>query len=347
MAVGETPQARRFEKPFSALESMFASNDPVEVVEALAKAGRGPLFQVEGLARLYQAQHPPKLGVLREQSKWLEDRVGKLVDLGLHIQFAKDVGAPLQTIEVLERERREFRDKLARKLEKKGWVGDESSIIASWRQTLQSLSWAENDREFVLDRLIELTDELRKEKWDIRELQTGLHDFRRRVRWLLIYVQALGNFVSFDGRPLPAYAEILQDPVAEGKFGQLPEGKRVKFPVLIPREVYLELTKAVDRLGMAKDMGEAKYEWLKHALYKSGAADSKKSAEKMASQMIKEHKDYVPIFKTAESVYEHVREEDKRIKDKEAQGLLLALKYRLQEQIDWTIADCRRAMRSL
>ena len=57
----------------------------------------------------------------------------------------------------------------------------------------------------------------------------------------------------------------------------------MSFPVLFPREIYLELTQAVDRLGVAKDMGEAKYEWLKKALFKSGATDSKKSAGKLAA----------------------------------------------------------------
>lgn len=348
-AGAEPAQVLRFEKPLEDLRSLFKSDDPKKVVDALVKSGRGRLFALEGLARLYRGQHPEPIGELKKEAKWLEDRVGRLVDLGEHVEYAKKVGAKRATIKYLEEERDKYREILAGKLEKKGWVGGEQSLVDRWTNQVRETKWEtkEDDRQYVLQQLIDLTQELRKEEWDIRDLQNGLHDFRRRVRWMTIYLMALDGMAQFDGRPLENLTKILKDPVTKSPYANLAKNRREKFPILIPREVFLELIKAIERLGFAKDTGEATFEWLPEALLNSKMAKTETEAKELAATMVKKHPHFLPIFETGENTIAYLRAEDGDAEKKEARGILAALKHRLKKQIDWTQADCAKAMKGL
>jgi hypothetical protein len=347
-ALGEPSQAERFEPALTTLRSILESGDAAVIADDLAKRGRGPLFQIEGLSRLYQSRYEKTMGPLREQSKALEDRVGKLIDLNEHIEFAKKVGAPDAVVAYMSGKRDQYRAGLIEYLTAEGWAGG-GKKLEGWEKAVRKTDWdgPKKDREYVVGELFDLTQEIRKKPFNLRELQTGLHEFRRRTRWLLIYSQALGALVDFDGRPLEKFGAVLQDPVAETPYGKLPIGPKEKFPILLPREVYLELTKAVEELGYAKDTGEAQYEWLPEALLHSGAVKTDAEAAKLAEKLVKKHPRYTPVYETGEEIFERLRANDHRFADKEDRGLLVALKERLKEQIDWSKADCRRAMKGI
>ncbi len=346
-AFAEPAQVRRFEAPLERLRTLFASNDPTTVVDELVKGGRGPLFAVEGLARLYEGQHPKAMGNLREEAKWLEDRIGKLVDHGEHIKYTTQVGVQPATLAHLIKVQADYREALSKELKEKGWAG--TSFIDSWSEQVKAPKWEskKDDRQYVLEQLLDLNQELRKEKWDIRDLQNGLHDFRRRTRWMTIYLTALGGLIEFDGRPLERFAGILEDPITKSPYGVLGKGERDKFPILVPREIFLELAKAIEELGFAKDTGEASFEWLPEALVASGESKDHKAALKKAATLVKKHPTYRPVFETGENILAHLRANDPKAEDKTSSGILSALKHVLEEQFDWKLADCRRALSQL
>lgn len=347
-ANAEEGPVQRFETAFEKLRTLFESDKADVVADELVKHGRGPLFAVEGLARLY-VEGFPEMAELRLQSKALEDRVGRLVDWGEHIELAKQVGVPEKAIAYLERRRQQAREEFIRYLKEEKFVGGKKPLIQRWEKMVSKAEWdgPKKDRAYVLRKLIELTQELRKENWDMSSLQDGLHDFRRRVRWLTIYAQALNGLVVFDPRSLVKFQDILSDPITKSPYANLPNGSHPDCPILFPREVFLALTRAVDLLGRAKDMGEAMHEWLPEALLQSGAEPTTERARARAEELVRKHPKYVPVIETGKAVMAELRMNDHRFSNKEDRGFLAAAKKRLTDQIDWSRADCREALGAL
>lgn len=358
-ASAEPPQPARFEKSFAVLREIFKKPTRDKIIDALVASARGPLFSIEGLARIYESKYPETMTSLRKQSKAFEDRLGRHIDMVEHIKYARDIGADAATIRYLQKLVREDRkespdypeideDKmtLVDFLLYNDWIEAEEPRLAKWEKKVAQTDWdgPRKDRAYILDRLIEVTQELRKEEWNMGEIQDGMHDFRRRVRWLSIYVQSLRDLLVLDYPDLPKFDGILTEPIASSKYATLPAEEKLAFPILLPHALYLELTKAIEELGYAKDTAEAMYEWLPEALLQSGEASTLAAARRKAAELVKKHPNYRHPRQTADKIYAYLRRNDHRFADKLDRGVLVALRERLKQQTDWSKKDCRREL---
>ncbi len=346
LALGDPPQPARFEKSFAVLRAIFAETDPRKIIDQLIAKGRGPLFSIEGLARIYEDQYPETMTSLRDQSKEFEDRLGTLVDLGEHVAYAKEIGASDRVMRLLRKKVTEDREAFLIWLQENKWVDTDDFRLEKWERKVAATDWdgPKKDRRYVLEQLIASTKQLRHNDWDLSELQDGVHDFRRRLRWLSIYSQSLADLMVMDDRTLNRWDAILTEPIASSQYADLPSADKLKFPILLPRALHLELTQAIYGLGNAKNAGEAQYEWLAAALFETGEASTFYRAKAAAGILAQKHSTYAEVKTTARRIYKHLRGNDGRYGDKLDRGVLVALHTRLKQQRDWTAKDCRRAL---
>lgn len=358
-ASGEPPQPARFEKSFKILRDILKVQDRNRLIDQLVAKGRGPLFSIEGLARIYEDRYPDTMSSLLKQSKALEDRLGKHIDMVEHVAYAKEIGVDAATIRHLQKLVREDRKEtehyhdleeekmtLVDFLLYNDWIESYDPRLAKWENKVAKTDWdgPKKDRDYILQKLFDVTQELRRDEWNMGDIQDGIHDFRRRVRWLSIYVQSLADLLVLDYPELPLFDEILTSDIATSKYGALPPGDKLAFPILFPHALYLELTKAIQELGYAKDSAEAMYEWLPEALLASGQATTLAAARRKAAELVKKHKNYRDPRKTADKIYAYLRKNDHRYGDKTMRGVLVALKERFKAQMGWRPKDCRREL---
>ena len=114
--------------------------------------------------------------------------------------------------------------------------------------------------------LSQLRDQLKGVKdteFDLSVLEegNGLHELRREIRWFLIEARVLNGLVGFRaasaGCPVPSLADLVNQPIADSKYSQLPGSPTETAPCLVSRCIYLALADAVEEIGKLKDEAEA------------------------------------------------------------------------------------------
>lgn len=167
----------------------FANMTPLDRALAVARAGtRVAAFNMQGLGRLYRgypiesnkrfAKH------MREDGKALEDALGQL-DVFMTLRRPKDA----------ERAARA----LMKMLDEDDWLdrNGRSPLLQDLQARLYNLKWLspQEDRKFILTKLIDQAESVRGTDYDMKRLGDGLHELRRELRWLVIDSQNTGGLV--------------------------------------------------------------------------------------------------------------------------------------------------------
>ena len=156
-------------------------------------------------------------------------------------------------------------------------------------------------------------DDIDDTDYDMFDLQgqDGLHDFRRDLRWLPIFAEALdGLFVLDKGHnPVKEYEKLLiSDPadpdfvsdLSTSKYVRLPDAELEDKPVKMSLSLYTANMKGVLDFGKLKDRGEA-IENIAHALVHGGDAEDLEEALPVAMDLLGKPRDtFEGISKEAE-----------------------------------------------
>ena len=135
----------------------------------------------------------------------------------------------------------------------------------------------------------------------MRQLQAGLHEMRRKLRWLLIDINLMRGRI--DTRPEKIPARLLPLLVGEvqalPKYLQIVRDPGIKSPVYISEAQFRVLSNLVERLGRVKDNGELLTN-VSGALYQAGKAGiSRAQARQQAIDILKAHGKYQPYLPDA------------------------------------------------
>src|SRR5262249_32144956 len=124
----------------------------------------------------------------------------------------------------------------------------------------------------------EIRRELEKDArlgWDLDDLEGGIHEMRRNLRWFLVYFQALDGLVVLEPSRGPiklnAYRYLETHPIAEGRFSKIAPTPALRWVTSTPRSSFRGLWKIVNELGDVKPEGEG-VKAAARALRESGAA---------------------------------------------------------------------------
>lgn len=243
----------------------------------VAEGVRKHLFMLEGLVRLYQGRGPDKkMDKALERIKELEDAIGAFgYACDMRAAAAGAAGVPAAATTELEAAVDDARAKLAALVDQwRPGKGERSERVDELVDTFAKIDFgsAKDDLKFVRRALADMCRKIANKDLDMGDLEGGVHELRRQLRWLPISLIALEGLVTLDTEskgPTAAFEKLKQDPVAQSPFARLPVTEGDNAHIEIPWTLFLALSKAIGDLGKIKDVGQ-QVEGLAHALHASG-----------------------------------------------------------------------------
>lgn len=234
------------------------------------------VFLLEGMGKLYGKRYGEAEEVY-VSAKRLEDSLGAVSATRTNLAYARQVKAPADVLTQLETQERAAVDALQRLLEKE-WMPDAKGRVPALKDLMKGWGEAEwddyvDDKKVVRQELIRRLEKLADTSYDMNDLQGGLHELRRQLRWFPIYAEGVNGLVQLDtGRnPVAAYAPMLSTELASSKYVQLPDDSREVGALQISKSLYTALMQLTLDLGALKDTGEP-LEALWHAYMATGRA---------------------------------------------------------------------------
>ncbi|MFH1811124.1 MAG: hypothetical protein ABIJ09_20455 [Pseudomonadota bacterium] len=269
-----------------------AASQPDLAKGAMHRDMRTAAFMLEASLRLYRDKYGKPLDEARKDVKKLEDLLGALG----HAQDMQKAGVgcselPAEARAYLDRQVAKETEKLLELLGS-GWLpGAQGTVpvLDDVVETVLHTDWkkGDGDRKAIRKALGRQLDEVAAGGLDMNELQEGLHELRRQLRWVPIYGMALKGAVVLDDTllPEPRYAALRDDPVASSPFAALPTSAQDKHPLRLSRTVFLRSTQLIDELGTIKDQGES-IEGLAKALRKADVVEGLEASEQEAARLL-------------------------------------------------------------
>ena len=261
------PGHRRFIKHLGRLmpclvQASVASSPALALFETPARQW---LFYLQSLCRVYrEVQGKKPFKALAVPIKALEDQLGAVDywDAWLK-EAATKKGFPARMKTVLKRHKSDELAALQKLIDEDGWFANDFERVRSILETLGAVEWHKpaKDRrkvaEFLADELKEIETEYREGEIDFAELELGVHEFRRQIRWISIYAQSLDGLVQL--RATQPVASDLQKymtkAVLESPYNVLPPPVEGIEPVYLSAPHFYALSWVIAEIGIIKDDG--------------------------------------------------------------------------------------------
>lgn len=253
----------RFNVQLDKLESIIQSveNKDNPALHLYLSDLRTPIFKLEGLARIYSKAHNKQIFTrLKEQFKILEDMLGA-VDFYASFQreFITDTKLPSHIKQYFADKTVEKTKKLDNFLKKEGWYNGKA--IKKITKELKDVKWQTEEKIVYQFQLI-FIDEIRKIKefsidCKFEDMEHGVHEYRRKLRWLSIYANAVQGVVKLESTKLTAklFEPYLTKEIINSPFNKLIADKDAEFFLRFRKNNFLALSWMIAELGDIKDAG--------------------------------------------------------------------------------------------
>ena len=226
---------------------------------------RTPLFMLEGLAKLYAGIHNKKrFSKLKEHFKLLEDGLGAI---DYYDAFAKEFAAnkniPATVTSYLQAQTREKIQSLNEVLKEKAWLSDDNKRMTKIRKKLDKAGWLkekdeiEKIAEFYDNAITTITAFAGKSNFHFKNVETEVHELRRKLRWLSIYPQALRGCIQLSkGKTQPKYlSKYLTKEIITSPYNIMPDAGDNQSFLLLEKNYFYALSWMIATLGKLKDNG--------------------------------------------------------------------------------------------
>jgi hypothetical protein len=254
---------------------------------------RTPLFMLEALAKLYADLHnKKKFTKIKEHFKLLEDVLGAIDYYdGIAKDFITQKNIPAAIINYLQAQTREKIQSLNELLVEKKWFDKEENRVKKIQDKLNDADWldekeeAEEIEEFYGEAIYEITEFIQKKKYHYENMEADVHELRRKLRWLSIYLQALQGCIQLaENKTAPKHlTKYLTKEIITSPYNKLPDAGDGKYFLLLGKKYFYALSWMIAELGNLKDNG-LHIIALKEALQQT-AALSEEAAFKKAYQL--------------------------------------------------------------
>jgi hypothetical protein len=245
------------------LEKARTQNDPAGWL--FANNARTSFFMLEGLAKLYGGIHNTrKFGKLKKQFKLVEDGLGQIdYYTWLARAFEDKKQIPAACREYIKMQSAQKSAQLNELLLDKGWLSDDNKRIKKITDNLSKIEWMKPAEEakaisaYYETYITSFTEFVAGTRYRFDNVESDVHELRRRLRWLSIYPQALQGVIQYadDTVPSARLKKYLTTEIVTSPFNKLPDaGKNTSF-VYIDRNIFLSLSWMIDKLGKLKDEG--------------------------------------------------------------------------------------------
>jgi hypothetical protein len=279
----------RFDHHLNKLETLLlkASKQKNPALWLYRNDARTPLFMLEGLAKLYAGIHnEKKFKKLKEQFKLLEDGFGAIDYYDAFAkEFAGNKSIPAAITTYLQAQSREKVQSLNEILQEKGWLDEGNSRMKKIRKKLEEADWLkEKDdikgiQKFYVTSITKILEFINEKNFHFTDLENEVHEFRRMIRWLSIYPQALQGCIqlSRSKKTVPKYLEKYStEAIIKSRYNKMPDAGDIKQFLLLDQNRYYALSWVIAELGRLKDTG------LKIVVLNEAIMQTSKSTEKDA-----------------------------------------------------------------
>jgi len=245
------------------LEEAKTTEDPA--VYLFQNDFRAPLFQLEALARIYSSTGPDKkkFDKMREKFKLLEDILGSIDYFDAYGKlFFNNEKIPEDVKSYFSHKEQQAVSKLNKLLKSEGWLNGKQ--LEKINHDLKKTGWKDKDKQhkrllkFYRSEVEEIMDFAKDGKVAFTDVESGIHEFRRKLRWLSIYAQALQGCIMLVGveQEELELENYLTDSVLCSPYNRLPpvEDKKLH-PLLLSKYGFFALSWMIEQLGILKDRG--------------------------------------------------------------------------------------------
>jgi len=233
--------------------------------------GRTPFFKLQGLARidLKCSKNEKKALKWKEDFKSIEDAIGMYDFWSTLLKNNQKWNFPKEASSYIEYRTNLSLGVLEERLIKKGWITKddkkylyEDSSLLNYKKELDKSDWHNPSKEakklakFLRDETIDLHQKIENKELDLDNIEFGIHEFRRKLRWLSIYSTALLGKITFSENdsqdPLKKYITKFN---REYKYNILPENDKIESPVSFLRGGFYAMGELINKIGDYKDTG--------------------------------------------------------------------------------------------
>ncbi len=246
---------------------------------------RTPLFMLEGLAKMYAGIHnKKKFSKIKEHVKLLEDAIGQI---DYYDAFAKEFIAnkkiPVAITNYLQAQSREKIQSLNELLQENNWLGDDADRIKKIRKKLSEADWLDEKddvksiHKFYITAINKILEFINEKDFHFTDVENDVHEFRRMIRWLSIYPQALRGCIQLgkSKAATPKYlTKYLTKTITSSPYNTLPDAGELKHFLLFDQNRFYALSWMIAELGNLKDSG-LKVEVIKEALLQTSKTNEK------------------------------------------------------------------------
>ena len=238
------------------LVSAQRSADAVENLMAVPQS-RVAAFNLQALGRTFSAINP-EFSQIRFDFKKIEDGLGQI---------------DKWNSQGLEKKVKEAKKAFAIVLREEKWHGSKGKMAGLRNRIKELAQTVEHPEQKIMDRLAGSLREIFNTEYDFAGLETdtGLHEYKREIRWFMIEARMLDGMVSFrpDQKSCPNVKifelfktkknQSLEDidellkPIQSSKYSQLASAKPGLFTCKISACLFYALSDTVEKIGSIKD----------------------------------------------------------------------------------------------
>jgi hypothetical protein len=258
---------QRFEYFLTQLDTLLleASKTENPALYLYKNDARTKVFMLQGLAKIYAGMHNEKKFLkIKERFKILEDMIGAIDYYdAFAVAFKKNKNIPANISSFLEKKTQESLSILNNQLLEKKWINHDPLRSKKIQKKLAKIDWQTPEKEvelisiFYAKSIKGITEFYESCGTSFTELETQVHEIRRKLRWLSIYVHAFRGAIQFSRKNVtdPNLKKYLTKDIVESPFNKMPaKGKNVAV-MLLSKNYFLALSKTIATLGKLKDEG--------------------------------------------------------------------------------------------
>ena len=213
---------------------------------------RTPLFMLEGLAKLYAGLHNKnRFTKIKEDLKLLEDTLGAIDYYDSFAkEFAKNPAIPLAITEYTQAQAREKIQRFNDLLQERSWTGENAERIEKIRKKLKGADWMKDEKEikeiavFYEESIDEINNFVSAINCRFTDIETQIHEIRRKLRWLSIYPRALQGAIQLtnsNGNDENLVKYLTTD-VINSPFNKMPDAGNHRYFLMLEKNYFLALS---------------------------------------------------------------------------------------------------------
>ena len=296
---------------------------------------RTPLFMLEGLAKMYAGIHnKKKFCKLKAHFKLLEDMLGQIDYYDAFAkEFIADKKMPAVITNYLQAQSREKIQSLNEILTEKEWLGNDNNRIKKIRKKLSKADWQDEKEDiksieqFYITAINKILEFINEKNFHFTNVENDVHEFRRMLRWLSIYPQALQGCIQLSKSTDVAstfLSKYLTKEITGSKYNVMPDAAALKYFLIFDQNRFYALSWMIAELGNLKDNG-LKVEVIKEALLQTSPQTSPaKTNDKDA--LVKAYKLAGPAQKIIQQVLDAAEKLSKTYcKEKNLESLIMGM----------------------